>query len=425
MREIFAGSGTAQVTAVVEDGCLVEYFEDENDALTDTVILGKVSRIVPGLQAAFIDIGQEKNGFLPLNEKKLSDGARYTGLEEKLQPGDRVLVQVRREAMGSKGAFLSRDLSLVGSLAIVMPRNTMIGVSSRITSEKQREALKNLGQEITGGRFGIVLRTGSEQADDESVKAEAEELLETWETIRKKAATAHAPSVIYRRPGTVDMLITDYLPKGITTVYTNDQRVYESYHLRLPVVLTRDNPVTAHGLDAECRRALDRRVWLKSGGNLVIDECEALTVIDVNTAKNTGSKKDRQVLMRTNLEACHEIACQIRLRNLGGIIIIDMIDMETEEERAEILAALRRELQQDRVKTVVHGFTELGLVEMTRRRTHRKLRDVFDKTCPMCHGAGYIRKTTDTAEINPVPIQTDDEGNPEEGAGTCLNEADS
>ena len=425
MREIFASGGPVQASAVVEDGNLVEFFEDECDALADTVILGKVSRVVPGLQAAFVDIGEEKNGFLPLAEKKLTDGARYTGLEEKLQAGDRVLVQVRREAMGSKGAFLSRDLSLAGSFSILMPCNTMVGVSSRITSDNRREALKTLGASITGGSMGIVLRTSAEDAEDESIRTEAEGLIEQWESIRRAAATAHAPSVIYRKPGSVDQLITDYLPKGIAAVYTNDRRVYEQYQHTLPVTYSSDDPITSRGLDHQCRRALERKVWLKSGGNLVIDECEALTVIDVNSAKNTGTRKDRRVLMRTNLEACQEIARQIRLRNLGGIIIIDMIDMETDDERSLVLEALQAELLNDRVKTVVHGFTELGLIEMTRRRTHRKVRDYFEQTCPKCRGTGYVPKAQATGECSSDPMQAVQLSDPEEGVAICRNAADS
>lgn len=273
--------------------------------------------------------------------------------------------------------------------------------------------------------MGIVLRTSAEDAEDESIRTEAEGLIEQWESIRRAAATAHAPSVIYRKPGSVDQLITDYLPKGIAAVYTNDRRVYEQYQHTLPVTYSSDDPITSRGLDHQCRRALERKVWLKSGGNLVIDECEALTVIDVNSAKNTGTRKDRRVLMRTNLESCQEIARQIRLRNLGGIIIIDMIDMETDDERSLVLEALQAELLNDRVKTVVHGFTELGLIEMTRRRTHRKVRDYFEQTCPKCRGTGYVPKVQATGECSSDPMQAVQLSDPEEGVAICRNAADS
>ncbi|MBQ6564739.1 MAG: ribonuclease E/G [Clostridia bacterium] len=425
MREILARGGIVPAVAVVEDGKLVEYFEDETNALADTVILGKVIRTVTGLHAAFVDIGDEKNAFLPIEEKKLGEGALYTGLTDKIQPGDRVLVQVRREAMGTKGAFLSRDISLAGSLVILMPRNNMIGISSRITSESRREALKRLGHSITHEEFGIVMRTSSEDADDEEIVAEVRSLMAVWETIMKKAPVAHAPSVIYRKTGTFDALVTDYAPKGIDSIYTNDQRIYDEYSIDYRVIKTDADPIAQRELERECMRALERRIWLKSGGNLVIDECEAMTVIDVNTAKNTGSRKDRHLLMRTNIDACYEISRQLRLRNIGGIILIDMIDMETDDERNTILATLKDELEKDRIKTVVHGFTNLGLIEMTRRRSHRKIRDYKSRVCPVCKGAGYVYKDgfsevngTDQNQTQVFPVLG-------EGEAACLREAES
>lgn len=422
MREIIARGGAVQATAVVEDGVLVEYLEDETDASADTVFLGKVVRVVPGLLAAFVDIGEEKNGFLPMEEKKLTDGAYYTGLNPKMQPGDRVLVQIRREAMGTKGAFLSRDISLPGSLVILMPRNSMVGVSSRISSDRRREELKLLGNSIARGQFGLVMRTSAENAEAEEIIAEIEDLQSQWKQISEHAAVAHAPSVIYRKPGSVDSLITDYAPKGIDLISTNEQRIYDAYHTRFQVVKTEEDPIAARGLERAVGHALDRRVWLKNGGNLVIDECEALTVIDVNTAKNTGSRKDRAVLMHTNMEACHEIARQLRLRNLGGIILIDMIDMESDDEREAILETLKADLQKDRIKTVIHGFTSLGLIEMTRRRSHRRLKDSISKVCPVCRGTGSIIRhfeEENDPDANPMV-----DGDREEGETSCPSEAD-
>ncbi len=395
MREIIARGGIAPATAVVEDGRLVEYIQDEAGAMADTVLLGKVVRIIPGLQAAFVDIGEEKNGFLPLAEKKLGEDAVYRGISAALQTGDRVLVQVRREAIGTKGAFLSRDISLTGSYTILMPRNTMIGISSRITSESRREELKAAGRRIADRRFGLVMRTSSEDVAEEDIRSEAERLYAVWQEIEQKAATAHAPSVVYQKAGSAEALMTDYLPKGVDSVCTDIQQIYDRYHSQVDVALVEHDPIAARGLENECIHALERKVWLKSGGNLVVDECEALTVIDINSAKSTGGRKDRQVLLRTNIEACREIARQVRLRNLGGIILIDMIDMETEDERRMILDTLQKEFMNDRVKTVIHGFTSLGLVEMTRRRSYRTARECFEMQCPKCRGRGYIPKHLD------------------------------
>ncbi len=383
MREIIAKGGRIPETAVLEDGQLVEYIQDDGPVLVDSVILGRVERIVPALKAAFVDIGDERNGFLPMEEKNLDNPMP-------LQTGDKVLVQVRREATGEKGAFLSRDISLTGSLVIFMPKNRTIGVSARIAYEPRREELKELGHKLTGDSFGLVFRTSSEYAEERALANEVRMLKKTWTELDRVAATAHAPETIYQKNGSAEALLIDYLPKGVSSVTTNIPELYETYHRKLEMYLTEEDPMVSRGIRQLRNRAMNRRVWLRSGGSLIFDECEALTVIDVNTSKSTGVKEDRQILIKTNLEACHEIARQIRLRNLGGIILIDMIDMETDEDRRIILEALETDLKADRVKTVVHGFTNLGLIEMTRRRTRKTLRQMYMHPCPTCSGSGWL-----------------------------------
>ena len=386
MRELVAHIGAVSETAIVEDGHLVEFVRDDHLVMEDAIILGIVERIVPALQAAFVDIGAEKNGFLPLEERKAS----ATGTWPTLQTGDRVLVQVKREPSGDKGAFLSRDISLASSHVIVMPMSLVVGVSSRITYAPRREELHALGEKITAGAFGIVMRTSAETAEDRVIRNEVRKLMTAWDEIIKVAATEHAPSVIYQKSGSAEMLLTDYLPRGIDTVTTDSEAFYDRVRRKMETYLVEENPIETRGLDKERDRGMDRIVWLKSGANLVIDECEALTVIDVNTSKSTGTEMDRQILMRTNMEACHEIARQIRLRNLGGIILIDMIDMASDDDRERILECLEMDLRDDRVKTVIHGFTSLGLIEMTRRRTRPSLRRTFAHPCPTCRGAGFL-----------------------------------
>ena len=396
MREIIARGGDVPATAVVEDGQLVEYVEDENFAMVDTIILGRVMNIVPALKAAFVDIGEKKNGFLPIEEPRLmAEEAKQTDPDlpaPRLQTGDRILVQVRREASGAKGAFLTRDISIVGSYVILTPMSTAIGVSSRITYEPRREELRKLGERLSCGEFGLVMRTSTEQQEDRIIRNEVRNLKKIWDEVEKVAATSYAPEVIYRKTGSVDALITDYHPKGITCIITDIPEVYENYRRNYSVFLTDSDPMADRNVLRDCEQALNRRIWLDSGANLVFDQCEAMTVIDVNTSKFTGSKQNRQVIVRTNLEACHEIARQIRLRNIGGIILIDMIDMDTDEERETVLKALTTDFQNDRVKTIIHGYTKLGLIEMTRRRTRRTLRDLFSLPCPRCHGSGYLPK---------------------------------
>ncbi len=382
MREIYIQSGPRREIAVVEDGKLVEYLlEDEGDAAAEAIYVGRVERVVPGMKAAFVDIGQEKNGFLPLEEKNQLHAP-------KLQSGMSVLVQVRKEAQGSKGAFLSRDISLCGEMVLVMPLNDMIGISSRITDAAQRRALQELGREITGGRFGLVMRSAASEASEDAIREESESLMARWEEIRKAAPTAHVPSMIQSARSQLDMLLDDYRPRGIDCIHTDDEALAAQLQAICEVRLSKPGVMALMGLTRQRDKALERRVWLDSGGNLVIDPCEAMTVIDVNTAKFTGKRQLEETILKLNLEACGEIARQVRLRNLSGIILIDMIDMIADESREKVLEALRSAFAADRVKTVIHGFTSLGLVEMTRKKSRHPLRDDFTQECRHCRGRG-------------------------------------
>ena len=298
-RTLLIAAGTPMEAAVAEDGRLAEYLIDSGDGgAADTVLLGRVERIVKGMDAAFVDIGAERSAFLPLKEKSGSFNA------VPLQCGMAVPVQIRREAHDRKGAFLSRDITLCGEYVLLMPLNRYIGISAKITDGEAREALKRLGRELSGDRFGLVLRTAAAEADAELIAAEAEELYARWEEIRRAAATAHVPSVLYRGGGLTESLLRDYAPRGIDAVVTNDAGAAAAFRDICPVTLTEDDPIAARGLYRERDRALERFVWLKSGGSLFIDECEALTVIDVNSGKYTGKRCQGDTALRIDLEAC-------------------------------------------------------------------------------------------------------------------------
>lgn len=372
MREIYIRKTDGMDIAVLEDGRLVEYLPADEDASAEAIYLGRVERVMPGMKAAFVNIGQERAGFLPLEERSAKE-------LPKLQTGMSVLVQVRKEAHGEKGAFLSRDISLCGEYVLFSPMNRMAAVSSRIVKEKHRKALKELAREISGDEFGLIMRTAAKNAEESVIRAEVEELRTRWEDIRKAAPTAHVPSALHQPRTTLELVLADYHPRGIDRICTNEAALTEKLSGYSPVTVMGDNLFDIARINTQVLKALDRRVWLESGGNLVFDPCEAMTVIDVNTAKFTGKTALSDTVMQTNLEACAEIARQVRLRNVSGIIIIDMIDMVGREQHHAVLEALNKAFAADRVKTVVHGFTSLGLVEMTRKRTRTTLREVYKK----------------------------------------------
>lgn len=381
MREIYIKSGAIREIALVEDGKLCEYLRDDSNA-TEAIYAGRVERIVPGMKAAFVDIGQEKNGFLPLEERS------QTAALSKLQTGDTVLVQVKKEAQGTKGAFLTRDLTLCGEYVILMPMNRYVGVSSRIEDEAVRKALMNLGKEISNGTHGLIMRNAAMNASEEDIRAEADELMSVWTCLRGAAPTAHVPSMIHQPRTQLDSLLDDYKHKGIDRIITNDAEIAKQLENIALVTIATDELMHIARLDHQRDKALQRYVWLDSGASLVIDPCEAMTVIDVNTAKFTGKRDLGETILKTNLEACKEIARQVRLRNLSGIILIDMIDMDLPEHHQQVLDVLRQAFANDRVKTVIHGFTSLGLIEMTRKKSRMPLRDEWTKPCHACHGSG-------------------------------------
>ena len=379
MRELILGSVLPRQIALVEDGKLCEWHVDQAGGETGRIILGSVERIVPGMNACFVRIGEEKNGFLPITQEE-----RRT-----LRCGQEILVQVRRDAQGMKGAFLDRHPVLAGRFLLFLPEGREIGVSAKITDENVREALKRTGRALAGDGCGLVMRTSAADASEGEMREELEELRTRWEEILRDSRMGGAPRLLYAED-VLSRLLTDLIPQGIGRIVTSDPDTAERFGKVCPVSRVQEDPLRQMGLYRKRDQALQRLVWLDSGAGLVVDECEGLTVIDVNTQKFTGKTRDVQTTqLETNLEACDEIVRQVRLRNLSGIILIDMIDMETEENRQRVLSHLTECFRRDRVRTVIHGFTSLGLIEMTRKRTRRSLRSEICAPCPACHGQGY------------------------------------
>jgi Ribonucleases G and E len=323
-REIFE---TAQATALFEDGVLMEYLPAKKEESAGGIYLGRVERYVPGMQAVFVDIGLTKNAFLPLESKT------------PMQSGASLLVQVKKEPMGDKGAFLTQNISLPGTFSVFLPIGESVGVSAKIQDADLREMLKQI--QLPYG--SAIIRTAAQYTSLEDVQNELDELVCAYESIQAMAKVHNPPMSLW---GAVD----------------SAAKLKRDYEGRF------EQAQSGYNLEKQLEEALKRRVWLKSGGFIVIDLCEAMTVIDVNTGKFTGKKHFGETILKTNLEACEKIVQQVRLRNLSGIILIDFIDMETEEARQAVFQKLTETFLLDRKGTTLEGFTKLGLMEMTRKR---------------------------------------------------------
>lgn len=337
--------------AVEENGRLVEYIPVNPSDHTGEIRMGRVERIMASMQCAFVDIGRTRSGFLPLHENSES----FRGKE--VRSGDRVMVQIRREEHDGKGAFLSRDVTLAGSAMLLMPMNRFVGVSARIRDPEDRKQLKEIGQSLcTGGDvpYGIVMRAAALGMNPETLKEERDLLWERWETANRKAAGHPENPVILAGNTAAEELIGDYGPRGI-------DRIEHSGNLTADLL-------------RQLKESGERKIRLPHGGNIVIDPCEAMTVIDVNSASDGRNGSRRETILETNLEACREIAIQARIRNISGIIIIDLIDMEEPTDQSLVLEELQKSFAADRIKTVIHGLTRLGLVEITRKRSRNTVR---------------------------------------------------
>ncbi len=333
----------SEFCAVAEDNRLVEYIPARPGSDSSGRILrGKIQRMMPGLNAAFVDIGRSKDGFLPLKENSESFS------EPVPRSGDTVLVQIRKEETGNKGAYLTRDISLPGSFLIMMPKNRHIGVSARITDPRLRDRMMETGKNLAGGRFGLVMREASADADFSILQKETESLTALWKNIQEGNELNECAE---------EELIRDYSPRGISGIERTEA---------LPINLQR-----------QLKEAQNRLIRLPHGGNIVIDRCEAMTVIDVNSASDAGDRNLRETALRTNLEACTEIMIQVRLRNLSGILILDLIDMDSSEDQVLVRKKLEEAFKRDRIKTVIHGYTSLGLMEMTRKRSRNTWQDTL------------------------------------------------
>jgi ribonuclease G len=385
--------------AVLEDRKLVEVYLDRSfqRRLAGNIYKGRVANVLPGMQAAFVNIGLERNAFLYVEDARPNSG-RSLPIQNTVHEGQEILVQVVKEPFGTKGARVTTHLTFPGRYVVFMPEFNAVGVSRRIRSERERDRLKKIAEEVCIPGRGLIVRTAAEGTAAEELEQDVQEQYRLWKVVQKKAVHKSAPAVIHRELELVSWVLRDLFGEDVDRLTTNDQDTYEKIlelvqayapHYSSRVFLTTSD-FDDYELDQEINKALRPKVWLKSGGYLVIDEAEALTVIDVNTGKYTGTKNFAETIFRTNIEAIQEIVRQIRPRNLGGIIVIDFIDMELQEHRSEVTRQLEEELTKDKTRTCVLGLTQLGLVELTRKKVRPSLSSLLQRPCPYCEGTGRV-----------------------------------
>jgi ribonuclease G len=377
--------------------------------MAGNIYLGKVVRVLPGMQSAFIDIGLERAAFLHVAdiwEARPHDNSQAapTPIEKLLYDGQAVMVQVIKDPIGTKGARLSTQISIAGRMLVYLPQDAHIGISQRIENEAEREALRSKVQRLVppDEKGGFIIRTMAEDASDADLQMDIDYLRKTWSTISQQAKSNPAPALLYQDLNLAQRVLRDFVGDDTSTIQIDSREnfvklqqfgaTYTPSVLSKLVHYTGERPLfDLYGVEEEIQRALGRRVDLKSGGYLIIDQTEAMTTIDVNTGSYVNGRNFDDTVFKTNLEAAHAIARQLRLRNLGGIIILDFIDMESAEHRNAVLSELGKALSRDRSKVSVSGFSTLGLVEMTRKRTRESLAHILCEICPACAGKGQVK----------------------------------
>ena len=398
--------------AVIEDGQLCELVRQRpnDDNLSGNVYLGRVENVLPGMNAAFVDFGMEKNGFLAAgdirlfaqDDRTLVDMLGVARIEKLVRPGQQLLVQAIRAEPGAKGARLSCHVTLPGRGMVLLAGIKYVGVSKKIASESERAHLRSVGLSLTeGGGDGVILRTAAQGMDAARLQTEYAALQTRWAEMRRRAAYTAGPKLIYDDNDLALHAVRDMLAEDVEAIWADDDRCYERLRAfaegMAPELADRirrhtgDTPLfDLYRVDAQAERALQRYVWLKSGGSLVIEETEAMTVVDVNTGKNTGRRDADGTILAANCEAARELMRQLRLRDIGGTVVVDFINMRRQADRETLMAVLRECAAGDRNRARVVDITALGLVELTRKRARQSLSKQLTHACPHCDGNGVV-----------------------------------
>ncbi|MGE3127438.1 MAG: ribonuclease E/G [Fimbriimonadaceae bacterium] len=399
--------------AVLEDRLLMEYRVEREERVVGSIFKGIVQNVLPGMDAAFVDIGLERNAFLYVADilpEETGDTSpasirrselRRRRIKELIKPGQELMVQVTKGARGTKGARVTTRISLPGRYAVLMPEGNHVGVSRKIEDRRERERLRKIAEKIAPDGFGMIFRTECEGRSEAELRADIAFLQQLWSQVLESAKRLRAPAVVHRDQTLLYRTIRDVFGDEIDRLVIDDPEEYEKVGLVAQIVAPslkdriflydREEPIFDHfDIERDLDRLLDRKVLLKGGGSLVIDETEALIAIDVNTGKQVGSTSLGDTILKANLEAAEEASRQLRLRDMGGIIVIDFIDMDEEADKKKVHDHFERCLGRDRARTRVGKISSLGLVEITRKRTGESVTEAITSRCPLCDGRGRI-----------------------------------
>jgi len=399
--------------ALLENGKLMEYRVEREERVVGSIFKGIVQNVLPGMDAAFVDIGLERNAYLSIADlwpDEPSDNSpasvrksemRRRKIKDLLKPGQQIMVQVTKGPRGTKGARVSTRITLPGRYVVLMPESSSVGVSRKIDSRTERDRLKRIGEKIVPAGFGLIMRTECESRTEAELRGDVAYLKYLWEQVTSQSQKMRAPACVHRDQTLLFRTVRDIFGDDISRMVIDDPDEFEKVHLIARMVAPqmrdkislydRDIPIfDAYGIEKELERIMQHKVPLKSGGYLVIDEMEALTAIDVNTGKHIGSTGLSDTILKTNMEAADEILRQLRLRDMGGIIVCDFIDMEDTDSKKKLLDYFSNGLGRDRARTRVGKISSLGLIELTRKRTGESVTQEITEVCPMCLGVGRI-----------------------------------
>jgi ribonuclease G len=453
--------------AITEDGRLAELFVEtaNKERMISDIYLGKVAKVMPGIKAAFIDLGLNQDGFLHFSDignrfeeytamigddeeeeekeraelaassdaatgetappielphpphrpilagreggRQDSNGARTHRRDIQLEKGQEIIVQITKEPVGKKGVRVTSEVSLAGRFLVLLPFDGKIGISKKISVFKEKRRLRRIVQSILPEGFGVIIRTVAEGKDDSSLQKDLEDLVKTWREVEKSVKTEKAPCLLYKDMSTTSSVIRDLFSNDVSRVVVDSKKLhreirayikYTSAQLLDKIELHKDKtPIfDAYGIEKEIETTLSRKVWLKSGGYIIIEPTEAMVVIDVNSGRYAAKKEQEQNSLRTDLEAAREVCRQLRLRDIGGIIVCDFIDLEDERNKRKVFEELKKEFRKDRAKVTVLPMTEFGLVQITRQRVRQNILHSFTEPCPTCSGTGLVQSKTTT-----------------------------